>query len=124
VPPFIRSRGGDIWPEYLEKVMVKVQGSYASLDGLYKFNSLYRHPARALSLLTGASLAMEVHYERHQKNAIYEAIVTSQGACARIVHCRQWLHGLHANHGYSLLWVGSVGQHRLVCLRNPHGRGS
>jgi Calpain family cysteine protease len=124
MPPSIRSRGGDTWPEYLEKVIVKIQGSYASLDGLYKFNSLYKHPARALGLLTSAPFSLEVHYEHHQQNAVYEVLMASQGECARVVHCRWRLHGLHANHGYSLLWVGSVGQQRLVCLRNPHGKGS
>lgn len=125
-PPSIRSRRGDVWAEYLEKVIVKIQGSYASLDGHYKFNSLYRHPVRALQLLTGAPIALEVHYDKtHQVDEIYDTLMASQGgAYARVVHCRQKLLGLRSNHGYSLLYVGSVKGQRFVCLRNPHGRAS
>ncbi|CAB9516242.1 Calpain-15 [Seminavis robusta] len=123
-PPSLHSQLGDTWPEYLEKVIVKVQGSYASLDGHYKYNSLYRHPARALQLLTGAPLAMEVRYERTQLNEIYAVLEASQGVCARVAHCRKRVEGLCANHGYSILWVGVVANTRLVCLRNPHGKSS
>jgi hypothetical protein len=113
----------------LEKVFVKLQGSYASLDGHYKFNSLYRHPARVLQLLTGAPIGMEVHYKPQEgcvngDDAVYEALLASQGCCGRVAHCRKSVNGLHTSHGYSLLWVGEAAGVRLVCLRNPHGKGS
>jgi len=123
---------------------VKIQGSYASLDGHYKYNSLYRHPARAMQLLTGAPVALEVHYNAKKVDIdiIYDILAkTTQDNCARVVHCRKRVDGLVSNHGYSLLWVGegcrfgSVvdstnnngadgGGVRLACLRNPHGKGS
>jgi hypothetical protein len=158
----------DLWIRLLEKAFVKLQGSIASLDGYYKLNSLYRHPGRALQLLTNASMALEVHYGRPEFNdddttnndgttiidntteqeeeEVFNTLQLTQGVCARVAHCRQTIHGLHSNHGYSLLWIGEVNvrrkiksssssssssssmehiQHRrLVCLRNPHGRGS
>jgi Calpain family cysteine protease len=117
-------------------VFVKLQGSYAPLDGHYKYSSLYRHLGRALQLLTGAPLAAELNYSKDSIDMVYDVLVQSQELCyARIAHCRQRLHGLHSNHGYSLLWVGQVtttttttaastSGTRLVSLRNPHGRGS
>jgi len=156
----------DLWIRLLEKAFVKLQGSIASLDGYYKLNSLYRHPGRALQLLTNASMALEIHYgrpeinddntnndgttinnttEQEEEGEVFNTLQLTQGVCARVAHCRQTIHGLHSNHGYSLLWIGEVNvrrkiksssssssssssmehiQHRLVCLRNPHGRGS
>ena len=120
----------DLWIRLLEKAFVKIQGSYASLEGYYKYNSLYRHPGRALQLLTGAPMAVEVHftpsaYKRFnlQANAedVYQTLLRTQGVCARVAHCRRSIRGLFSNHGYSLLWVGEAGGVRLVCLRNPHG---
>jgi Calpain family cysteine protease len=153
-----------LWPRLLEKVFVKVQGSYASLDGYYKYHSLYRHPGRAMQLLTGSPLAVELHWKQPddspssehrsgQADLIYTTLAATQGRYARIAHCRSNRHGLFSNHGYSLLWISQCsvegdtstvglddqsdgfsaalassdsGQHtvRLVCLRNPHGRGS
>lgn len=153
----------DLWIRLLEKAFVKLQGSIASLDGYYKLNSLYRHPGRALQLLTNAPMALEIHYGRvefndndktnndgttinntteQEEEEVFNTLQLTQGVCARVAHCRQTIHGLHSNHGYSLLWIGEVNvrrkikssssssssmehnQHRLVCLRNPHGRGS
>ena len=116
----------DLWVRLLEKAFVKIQGSYASLDGYYKFNSLYRHPARAMQLLTGAPLALELHYSTMDEDTVYNILAgTTQGSFARVVHCRKRIHNLVPNHGYSLLWAGEGSDGtKLACLRNPHGRGS
>jgi len=123
----------DLWVRLLEKAFVKVQSSYASLDGYYKYNSLYRHPGRALQLLTGAPLAFEMHYKSGPGagpatgalvNDTFVALVASQDVCVRVAHCRVRADGLVSNHGYSLLWVGEAAGVRLACLRNPWGRGS
>jgi len=124
--PSLHSRlQGDLWIRLLEKVFLKIQGSLvASLDGHYKYKSLYRHPARALQLLTGARVAAEMHYSGQDMETVYNVLVTTQGRFARVVHCRKTMSGLHSNHGYSLLWIGEAAGEQLVCLRNPHGRGS
>lgn len=115
----------DLWVRLLEKAFVKVQGSYASLDGYYKYNSLYRHPARAIQLLTGAPVAIEVHYSTSDTNTMYNILHSTQGKFAKVVHCRKRIDGLIPNHGYSLLWIGKGEEgERWVCLRNPHGKGS
>eukprot|EP00588_Corethron_pennatum_P030859 CAMPEP_0194337012 /NCGR_PEP_ID=MMETSP0171-20130528/74883_1 /TAXON_ID=218684 /ORGANISM="Corethron pennatum, Strain L29A3" /LENGTH=515 /DNA_ID=CAMNT_0039100629 /DNA_START=46 /DNA_END=1589 /DNA_ORIENTATION=+ len=131
----------DLWIRLIEKAFVKIQGSYASLDGHYKYNSLYRHPARALQLFTGAPVALEIHYHLPRQkdphtncgedsntskdyNIVFDLLVQTQGRFARVVHCRSTTMGLRSNHGYSLLWIGSAAGVKLVCLRNPHGRGS
>ena len=114
----------DVWVRLLEKAFVKVQGSYASLDGYYKYNSLYRHPARAMQLLTGAPLAMEVHYSTADADIMYKILKSTQGQYAKVVHCRKRYEGLIPNHGYSLLWAGEGNGEHWVCLRNPHGHGS
>ena len=114
----------DAWVRLLEKAFVKVQASYASLDGYYKYNSLYRHPARAMQLLTGAPLALEVHYSISDADIMYKILLSSHGRFAKVVHCRKKFEGLIPSHGYSLLWVGEGGGERWVCLRNPHGQGS
>jgi len=140
-PSLHSSRERDMWIRLLEKAFAKVQGSYASLDGYYKLNSLYRHPARAPQLLTGAPVALEVCLGGGgdddddgvgdldgavpvDEDEAYGTLADTQGVCARVAHCRRTVDGLRSNHGYSLLWIGSVGPSRLVCLRNPHGRGS
>jgi Calpain family cysteine protease len=126
-PPSLHSRQGDTWTEYLEKAIVKVQGSYASLDGHYKYNSLYRHPARALQLLTGAPIALEFHFDvmnrANSMHEIFEVLLQSEGKYARVAHCRSAHQGLFSNHGYSLLWIGTTNttNEQIVCLRNPHG---
>ena len=114
---------GDLWIRFLEKVFVKIQSSYASLDGFYKYNSLYRHPGRALGLLTGG-FAFEMNHEGGRE--CFAALVATQAfCCARVAHCREASSGLYSNHGYSLLWIGEVCDGlRLCCLRNPHGRRS
>lgn len=114
----------DVWVRLLEKAFVKVQGSYASLDGYYKYNSLYRHPARAIQLLTGASLAMEIHYSTADADLMKKIFISTQNRYAKVVHCRKRYEGLIPNHGYSLLWVGEGNKEHWVCLRNPHGHGS
>jgi hypothetical protein len=133
-PSLRSSRERDLWIRLLEKAYVKVQGSYASLDGYYKLNSLYRHPARALQLLTGAPAALEFYLggcdDGNDRDVVpvgeddaYGTLLDTQGVCARVAHCRRTVDGLRSNHGYSLLWIGEAGAHRLVCLRNPHGHG-
>lgn len=127
--PSIHSEYGDTWVEYLEKAIVKIQGTYASLDGHYKHNSLYRHPARALQLLTGAAIALEVNYnvvsQANSLEEVYEMLMASEGRYARVAHCRAAHKGLFSNHGYSLLWIGTTSTNQqLVCLRNPHGARS
>ena len=141
-PSLSSSNPRDLWMRMIEKAYVKLQGSYASLDGHYKLNSLYRHPGRALRLLTGAAVALEVHYGRvgrcddddgdNDRDAIvalddedmaYTTLRETQDSYARVAHCRRTIDGLHSNHGYSLLWIGEAMSSRLVCLRNPHGRG-
>jgi hypothetical protein len=114
----------DLWVRVLEKAFVKIQGSYASLDGFYKYKSLYRHPARAMQLLTGAPLALEVHYSTSETDIMYYILLSTQDKYARVVHCRKRVDGLIPNHGYSLLWVGEGNREHWVCLRNPHGQGS
>lgn len=135
----------DLWIRFLEKTFVKLQSSYASLDGYYKFNSLYRHPARALQLLTGSPIALELRFGKHAANLssflatggypqiapetvatddIYATLLATKGKCCRIAHCRKAVHGLFKSHGYSLLWVGAIGGIQLACVRNPHGSWS
>mmetsp|Transcript_39000 Transcript_39000/g.81997 ORF Transcript_39000/g.81997 Transcript_39000/m.81997 type:complete len:614 (-) Transcript_39000:559-2400(-) len=118
----------DLWVRLIEKAYIKLQGSLASLDGHYKYNSLYRHPARALQLFTGSPVALEVHYSFSEgdDDVLYKLLaMATQGSYARVAHCRKTTEGLRSNHGYSLLWVGEGKSGvRLVCLRNPHGTGS
>lgn len=124
----------DLWIRLLEKAFVKLQGSIASLDGYYKLNSLYRHPGRALQLLTNASIALEIHYGRaefnddntnndgttinntteQEEDEVYNTLQMTQGVCARVAHCRQTHSNLHSNHGYSLLWIGEVNVRRKI----------
>jgi hypothetical protein len=126
----------DTWVHLLEKAFIKIQGSIASLDGYYKYNSLYRHPAKAIQLLTGAPIAMEVHYSCEDVDLLYNILERCQGRYVRVVHCRKRMEGLIPNHGYSLLWVGQDDggggedgedgkqKQHWVCLRNPHGQTS
>ena len=114
----------DLWIRFLEKVFVKLQSSYASLDGYYKFNSLYRHPARAMQLITGSPIALELHYKPHQVDEVYDALLATEGKCCRVAHARKATDGLHRGHGYSLLWIGEISGIQLVCVRNPHGKNS
>jgi hypothetical protein len=114
----------DLWIRLLEKAFVKVQSSYASLEGHYKFNSLYRHPARALQFLTGAPLAFEMRISPEFTDDTFAALVATEKICGRVAHCRDRRDDLRSNHGYSLLWVGEAAGVRLACLRNPHGKGS
>ena len=114
----------DLWIRFLEKVFVKLQSSYASLDGYYKFNSLYRHPARAMQLITGSPIALEVHYKPHQIDEVYDILLATEGKCCRVAHGRKATDGLHRGHGYSLLWIGEISGIQLVCVRNPHGKNS
>ena len=115
----------DLWIRLLEKAFVKLQSSYASLDGYYKFNSLWRHPARAMQLVTGSAVAVEVHLPVHEGvDAVHAVLARTEGRFARVAHGRRRVHGLHSGHGYSLLWVGEISGVKLACLRNPHGTGS
>ncbi|EJK69468.1 hypothetical protein THAOC_09274 [Thalassiosira oceanica] len=115
----------DLWIRILEKAFVKLQSSYASLDGYYKFNSLWRHPARAMQLVTGVALAMEVHLPDDEGvDGVYAALAKTEGRFARVAHGRKRINGLYSGHGYSLLWVGEISGVKLACLRNPHGTRS
>ena len=115
----------DLWIRVIEKAIVKLQSSYASLDGYYKFNSLWRHPARAMQLLTGSTVAMEVHLPKNVGvDGVYTVLAKTEGRFARVAHGRKRINGLHSGHGYSLLWVGEISGVKLACLRNPHGTGS
>ena len=114
----------DIWIRLLEKLFVKLQSSYASLDGYYKFNSLYRHPARALQLIANGPIALEVHYTVQQVDEVYKTLLATEMKYVRVAHGRKVVDGLFKGHGYSLLWVGSIAGIRLALLRNPHGKKS
>lgn len=114
----------DLWIRFLEKVFVKLQSSYASLDGYYKFNSLYRHPLRAMQLITGSPIALELHYKQNKVDEVYKTLLATEGSCCRVAHGRRAIDGLFTGHGYSLLWVGSIAGIQLACVRNPHGNKS
>lgn len=134
----------DLWIRFLEKTFVKLQSSYASLDGYYKYNSLYRHPARAIQLLTGSPIALELRlrvitkedlfalhmvdegiYKKDPRpvatDDIFATLVATEGKCCRIAHGRKAVDGLFHGLGYSLLWVGKIAGIQLACVRNPHG---
>ena len=114
----------DLWIRVLEKVFVKLQSSYASLDGYYKYNSLYRHPARALQLISNAPIALELRYTVKLVNEVYSALLSTEENYVRVAHGRKAVEGLFRGHGYSLLWVGEIAGIRMVLLRNPHGNNS
>ena len=114
----------DLWIRILEKVFVKLQSSYASLDGYYKYTSLYRHPARALQLITNAPIALELHYKLQQVDEVYYTLLSTEKKFVRVAHGRKVEDGLFRGHGYSLLWVGEIVGIRLALLRNPHGNKS
>ena len=114
----------DLWIRLFEKIFVKLQSSYASLDGFYKWNSLFRHPARALQLITGAPIALELHYKKQQVDEAYQTLLATEGTCIRVAHGRKAVDGLYTGHGYSLLWVGTIAGVPLACVRNPHGKRS
>jgi len=114
----------DLWIRFLEKAFVKLQSSYASLDGYYKFNSLYRHPLRAMQLITGSPIALELHYKQNKVDEVYETLLATEGSCCRVAHGRRAIDGLFTGHGYSLLWVGAIAGIQLACVRNPHGKKS
>ena len=114
----------DLWIRFLEKMFVKLQSSYASLDGYYKFNSLYRHPLRAMQLITGSPIALELHYKQNKVDEVYETLLATEGSCCRVAHGRRAIDGLFTGHGYSLLWVGTIAGIKLACVRNPHGNKS
>mmetsp|Transcript_9430 Transcript_9430/g.18959 ORF Transcript_9430/g.18959 Transcript_9430/m.18959 type:complete len:496 (+) Transcript_9430:86-1573(+) len=114
----------DLWIRILEKIFVKLQSSYASLDGYYKYNSLYRHPARALQLISNAPIALELHYTVQQVDEVYNTLLSTETKYILVAHGRKAVEGLFRGHGYSLLWVGEIAGIRLVLLRNPHGNKS
>ena len=107
-PALSSNNQDDLWIRFLEKVFVKLQSSYASLDGYYKFNSLYRHPLRAMQLITGSPIALELHYKQNKVDEVYETLLATEGSCCRVAHGRRAIDGLFTGHGYSLLWVGAI----------------
>jgi hypothetical protein len=123
-PALHSSDENDLWVRIIEKIFVKLQSSYASLDGYYKYNSLYRHPARALQLISNAPIALELHYTVQQVDEVYKTLLSTENKYVRVVHGRKVLEGLFRGHGYSLLWMGEIAGIRLVLLRNPHGNKS
>jgi len=123
-PALSSNNENDLWIRFFEKVFVKLQSSYASLDGYYKFNSLYRHPLRAMQLITGSPIALELHYKQNKVEEVYETLLATEGSCCRVAHGRKAIDGLFTGHGYSLLWVGSIAGIQLACVRNPHGNKS
>jgi len=123
-PALSSNNKDDLWIRFLEKVFVKLQSSYASLDGYYKFNSLYRHPLRAMQLITGSPIALELHYKQNKVDEVYETLLATEGTCCRVAHGRKAIDGLFTGHGYSLLWVGTIADIQLACVRNPHGNKS
>ena len=123
-PALSSNNKDDLWIRFLEKVFVKLQSSYASLDGYYKFNSLYRHPLRAMQLITGSPIALELHYKQNKVEEVYETLLATEGSCCRVAHGRKAIDGLFTGHGYSLLWVGTIAGIQLACVRNPHGNKS
>ena len=123
-PALSSLKENDLWIRLLEKTFVKLQSSYASLDGYYKFNSLYRHPARAIQLITGAPIAVELHYTPKQADEVYKTLLATEGKCCRVAHGRKAVDGLFKGHGYSLLWIGTIANIKLVVVRNPHGNKS
>ena len=58
-----------------------------------------------MQLLTGSSVAVEVHYSPVEDvGAVWDILANvTQNKCARVVHCRNREEGLIPNHGYSLL---------------------
>jgi hypothetical protein len=114
----------DLWVRMIEKLFVKLQSSYASLDGYYKYNSLYRHPARALQLISNAPIALELHYSVQQVDEVYNTLLSTEKKYVRVAHGRKVVKGLFRGHGYSFLWIGKIAGIRLVLLRNPHGNKS
>ena len=123
-PALSSNNENDLWIRFFEKVFVKLQSSYASLDGYYKFNSLYRHPLRAMQLITGSPIALELHYKQNKVDEVYDTLLATEGTCCRVAHGRKAIDGLFIGHGYSLLWVGTIAGIKLACVRNPHGNKS
>ena len=85
---------------------------------------MYRHPARALQLISNAPIALELHYTVQQVDEVYKTLLSTENKYVRVVHGRKVLEGLFRGHGYSLLWMGEIAGIRLVLLRNPHGNKS